>query len=124
MKKLLVAMLAITLFLFGIFFLSVYGIQSISTDKKSLFSWEEVKIYWSSLSLEWCTCLAKELRVEIFREALGWQEVQHELHGKPNERACADGQVVVFPRALRYHKLLFPGFQKQKRDLHMELKRI
>ncbi|MEM5773193.1 MAG: hypothetical protein QXL86_03155 [Candidatus Aenigmatarchaeota archaeon] len=113
MKKLLVAMFAIALFLFGIFFLSVYGIRSISTDKKVYSLGEEAKIYWSSLSLEWCTCPAKRLRVEIFREALGWQEVQHELHGKPNERVCADGQVVVFPMPCDIIRCSFPVFKSR-----------
>lgn len=99
MKKLYAIVLFFLIVIsFLVFYLSFFGFQIISTDKDVYSVGEEIKIYWFDLSLEWCTCSDKE--VKIFKqEEEGWKEVDYQLKYRPDIRYefipdCVEGKII------------------------------
>jgi len=81
----------IAIFVF-IIYLSVSGIQTISTDKNMYSLGEEVKIHWSDFSLQWESCDFRVIKM-YKQEARGWKRISHELYtsGSP---ICVNGEAV------------------------------
>lgn len=51
MRKLYIALIITVVILFSLIYFSVYGIQTVSTDKKTYSSGEEVRVHWSDFRL-------------------------------------------------------------------------
>jgi len=81
----------IAIFVF-IIYLSVSGIQTISTDKNVYSLDEEIKIHWSDFSLQWESCDFRVIKI-YKQEATGWKRISHELYtfGAP---VCVNGEAV------------------------------
>jgi len=104
MKKKYVLIITLII-IFSFIYLSISGIQTISTDKKIYSSGEEIKIHWSDFSFDWCTCSSKQ--VLIFKqEATGWERVKYELLGFGG--ACIDGKVATVPMPCDFISCSFP----------------
>ena len=94
MKKRLLIIIILAVILVAILCFSVYGIQTVSTDKRTYIKYpgEEVKIHWSDFSLEWCTCSDKE--VKIFKqETTGWERVQYKIYAFGG--VCVNGTTIL-----------------------------
>jgi hypothetical protein len=71
-----------------------YGIQTVSTDKKTYSSGEEVKVHWTDFRIERCTCGDKE--GVIFKyETTGWKRVIYKLYGFSS--VCVNNEVTSVP---------------------------
>lgn len=97
MKKLSIVILILILILLLIFFFSFFEFQKISTNKDRYSIGEEIKIYWLDLSLKWCTCSDKEIKIFKQMEE-GWKEVNYQLKYTPSVKYefvgdCVDGKI-------------------------------
>jgi hypothetical protein len=114
MKKLHIILIIICVILFSLIYLSISGIQTVSTDKKIYYSGEEVKIHWSDFSLEWCSCSNKVITV-FKRETTDWESVQYQLYGFGNS-VCVDGKLVGLPYPCDVISCSFPILNSKSGD--------
>ena len=106
MKKLYIIIIVALVIIFALIYFSVFGIQTISIDKKIYSVGEEVKIHWSDLSLKWCTCSNKG--IQIFRQGTaGWESAQYQLYGFGGG-ACVNGGIVSLPMPCDVVSCSFP----------------
>ena len=114
MRKLYIALIVIAVITSSLIYFSASGIQSVSTDKKTYSSGEEVKIHWSDFSLEWCTCSNKG--VAIFKqETTGWERVQYQLYGFDGG-ACVNGEIIGLPMPCDLASCSFPRPNSESGD--------
>jgi hypothetical protein len=91
MRKLHIAIIIISVVLFSLIYFSVFGIQTVSTDKKTYSSGEEVKIHWSNINLEWCSCSNRG--IAIFKQgATGWERIQYVIYSFGGG-VCINGEI-------------------------------
>jgi hypothetical protein len=110
MKKMYVAIAALLVIIIGVVYLSMFGIQTVSTDKQTYIFGEEIKIHWSDLSIRSCSCSTPE--VQIFRQEAGeWVRVQHYLSFFGG--ACVNGKMgnVGMPCDVVMCTVPLPGFE-------------
>ena len=94
MKIIYVILVFILIIIFGMLYFSVFGIQTISTDKKVYSSGENIEIYWSDFSISWCSCSRKG--IQIFKQGqTGWEMLPHQIYGFGG--ACIDGIILSLP---------------------------
>lgn len=80
-----------------LFYLSILGIQTLSTNKKVYSQGEKIKINLFELSMYWCVG-GNELQI-FKQETDGWKEIQHDFPEIFWKDICLNGGVV--PTAMR-----------------------
>ena len=88
MRKIYIVIIIILVILFSLIYFSVFGIQTVSTDKNVYSVGEKVFVSWSDFRLYKCTCMGPE--VEFYRETVnGWEMI--ELHPPYWSVICVNG---------------------------------
>jgi hypothetical protein len=110
MKRIHIIVAILVVIIIAVVYLSMFGMQTVSTDKQTYIFGEEVKIHWSDLSIRACSCSTPE--IQIFRqEEVGWVKVQHQLSFFGG--ACVNGKMgnVGMPCDVVMCTVPLPGFQ-------------
>lgn len=113
MKKPYIALILIILF--SLVYFSIFGIQTLSTDKKVYAIGEEIEIHYSDFRLEFCICTDKV--VQIFKDE---QRIQYIMYSM--ESLCVDGRIQGFPMRCDMISCSFPKLDYSKVDFKWDLK--
>lgn len=93
MGKVIHIFLAALAVVFFMVYFSLFGIQTISTNKQVYSQGEEVKVNWFDFNFDWCTC--SNLKFQIYEQGKdGWEEVKYST---PRREICLNGELGGYP---------------------------
>ena len=92
MKKWWIILIILFVLIIIIFYLSKWGIQTISIDKKIYSEGESVKIHWSNFGISWCSCDNRDIEIWYKEDSELWKKTKYALGGF-GEMVCVNGKL-------------------------------